>query len=179
MYIPSSSHLVTHLLAVANTLLYPLAALLSTMSHSKSRASHASYSPSTVLDLKRPTIEHEWWSITENRWNELRAEAVGSNKTKAQTASTTLRKYHDVNAIMLSDIGKPTPAGCCKSCWDRKTNQPKRTCRVFAAHEDGQSLACAYCRLKGIGGCNANVIPQDEEVSPSTALSAQGYLSSE
>ena len=89
-----------------------------------------------------------------------------------------LRKYHDANAIMLSDIGKPAPTGCCKSCWDRKKNQPKRTCRVFAAHE-GQSLACAYCRLKGIGGCNASVVPEEEEVSLSTALSAQDYLSSE
>ncbi|KAG9999338.1 hypothetical protein KCU78_g15958, partial [Aureobasidium melanogenum] len=41
-------------------------------------------------------------------------------------------------------------------------NKPKRVCRVFAVHEDGQSLACAFCRLKGKPGCNANVIPEEE-----------------
>ncbi|KAG9998304.1 hypothetical protein KCU78_g16505, partial [Aureobasidium melanogenum] len=42
-------------------------------------------------------------------------------------------------------------------------NKPKRVCRVFAVHEDGQSLACAFCRLKGKPGCNANVIPEEED----------------
>ncbi|KAG9530365.1 hypothetical protein KCU93_g2636, partial [Aureobasidium melanogenum] len=134
------------------------------ISDTKNKASRSYRPPGTVavLDLERPTIGQEWWSITNNRWSELRAEAVGENKTKAQTASTTLRKYYDANAIMISDIGKPAPAGCCKSCWDRKKNKPKRVCRVFAVHEDGQSLACAFCRLKGKPGCNANVIPEEE-----------------
>lgn len=133
----------------------------------KNKAS-ISYRPpgtGTVLDLERPTIGQEWWSSTNNRWNELRAEAVGANKTKAQTASSTHRKYYDANAIMLSDIGKPAPVGYCKGCWDRKKNKPKRDCRVFAVHEEGQSLACAFCRLKGRPGCNANTIPKEEVVS--------------
>ena len=68
---------------------------------------------------------------------------------------------HDANAIMLSDVGKDAPAGHCKQCWDRKKNEPKRKCRVFAEPTDGQSLACAFCRLKGNGGCDAN--PREEE----------------
>ncbi|KAG9647431.1 NAD(P)-binding protein, partial [Aureobasidium melanogenum] len=64
------------------------------ISDSKNKASRSHRPPGTVtvLDLERPTIRQEWWSITNDRWNELRAEAVGENKTKAQTASATLRK---------------------------------------------------------------------------------------
>lgn len=97
--------------------------------------------PGTVLDLERPTIELEWWSVTNNRWNELRAEAVGANKTKAQTASMTLRKYHDANAIMLSDIGKPALTGCCKNCWDKKKKQAE------------EGLSCVRCPRRGPESC--------------------------
>jgi hypothetical protein len=117
--------------------------------------------PAAVAGLHRPTIEHEWWSVTTVRWNELLVEASGSNKTKAITALTTLRKYHDANVIMFSDVGKDAPAGHCKQCWDKKKKEPKRRCRVFAEQNEGQSLACAFCRLKGHGGCDAN--PKEEE----------------
>jgi len=119
--------------------------------------------PAAAVGLRRPTIEREWWSVTTTRWNEMLAEASGNNKTKAKTALFTLRKYHDANVIMLSDVGKDAPAGHCKQCWDKKNKMPKRRCRVFAEHIDGQSLACAFCRLKGNGGCDANPREGEEE----------------
>lgn len=121
--------------------------------------------PAAAVGLQRPTIEQEWWSVTTVRWNEMLAEASSNNKTKAKTALFTLRKYHDANAIMLSDVGKDAPAGHCKHCWDKKKAEPKRKCRVFAEPTDGQSLACAFCRLKGNGGCDANPREEEEEVS--------------
>jgi hypothetical protein len=121
--------------------------------------------PAVAAGLHRPTIEREWWSVTTVRWNELLVEAASDNKTKATTAITTLRKYHDANVITSSDAGKDAPAGHCKQCWDKKKNAPKRSCRVFAVHIDGQSLACAFCRLKGAGGCDANPKEEEEEVS--------------
>lgn len=124
--------------------------------------------PAAAVGLERPTVEREWWSISTVRWNELLVEASSDNKTKAKTALITLRKYHDANAIMLSDVGKDAPAGHCKQCWDRKKNEPKRKCRVFAEPTDGQSLACAFCRLKGNGGCDANPREEEKEVSLTT-----------
>jgi hypothetical protein len=92
-------------------------------------------------------------------------DSASDNRTKVTTAITTLRKYHDANVIMCSDAGKDAPTGHCKQCWDKKKSAPKRRCRVFAEHIDGQSLACAFCRLKGAGGCDANPKEEEEEVS--------------
>jgi hypothetical protein len=146
--------------------------LATTINTSTSRA-HIPTTRATAVaaGLQRPTIEREWWSVTTVRWNELLVEAASDNRTKATTAITTLRKYHDANVIMSSDAGKDAPAGHCKQCWDKKKNVPKRRCRVFAIHIDGQSLACAFCRLKGAGGCDANPKEEEEEVSLSTRAS--------
>lgn len=126
--------------------------------------------PAAIAGFQRPTIEQEWWSVTTVRWNEMLADASGNNKTKATTALNTLRKYHDANAIMLSDVGKDSPIGHCKQCWDKKKKEPKRKCRVFAEHTEGQSLACAFCRLKGHGGCDAN--PKEDEEEEEVSFSA-------
>lgn len=103
MCITSSFHLITSTSPSPvsfSTLLLPCFLTMSyeisdPISDSKNKASRSHRPPGTVtvLDLERPTIRQEWWSITNDRWNELRAEAVGENKTKAQTASATLRKY--------------------------------------------------------------------------------------
>lgn len=84
--IPSSFHLITSTSPSSvsfSTLLLPYFLTVSyemsdPISNPKNKAS-PSYRPpgtGTVLDLVRPTIGQECWSITNNPWNELRTEAV-------------------------------------------------------------------------------------------------------
>ena len=58
-------------------------------------------------------------------------------------------------------LAKMLPLVTVKTAGTERKNEPKRKCRVFAEPTDGQSLACAFCRLKGNGGCDAN--PREEE----------------